>query len=718
MPVCPVCGKDEMFHLCPKLDSSIDKSFDALDSASSTSEAQPGESAPLPARFGRIPPLVVTIIVLNVAMFLLLLVTGVLNSTGGLVLFGALYRPLVADGEYWRLLTSEFLHGGILHIVFNMYCLWALGRLLEPLYGTARFGLVYLVSAIAASLLSLAAHEVVAVGASGAIFGIAGAMAVAGWRYDYEIPTSLTKAFGTGALPFLFYNLVYGFDPSRHIDNAAHIGGALAGAACALMIRPTYEERPWVRRTTVAGFVALVALVFCVHVGSLMKVAINVAEAEELRKEGKLEEARLECEAVVRDHPHSAFALVAVSQLEIRAGQDQDAENHLRTAIRFAGDSAAVHRMLGLVLADEGKVDDAIAVLHEAVRLEPDDADAHSALGIALHEKGDAEGSLAELQKAQQLQPEKFMAPVRLFAGHTNRVWVLRFSRDSQWLSSGSLDETVKVWKVASGNLKSTLPHRGNAFPVDFSPDGKRLATASEAPHSFRVWTIGDQQGTQSTPPLPDVRPLAFSPDWHYLASYGEKGKVQIWDFMRRRVLHQLSAGESPFQGVAKFSPDGRMFAAPGADNVARVWDTGTGKELYSVSGDPAAAEEGIVALFFSPDGNTLTVVDSHKNVRTCDAKTGRELKTTPVDLGGINIVEYVGLSPDGKWLAAETVDGLAMLTDLQTGRSLTLPGHRHGANAVAFSPDGCWLVTASWMGELKLWKVPAAAPSCGFAPR
>lgn len=675
--------------------------------------ALPDEDGPFPGRFGRIPPLVVAIIVLNVSIFLLLVLAGALTDTAKLLAFGALYRPLVRQGEYWRLLTSEFLHGGLLHLAVNMYSLWILGRLLEPLYGTLRFGVIYLISGLSASLMSVALHEVVSVGASGAIFGIAGAMVVAGWRYDDLIPTTLTKAFGTGVLPFVLYNIFYGFAHSG-IDNAAHLGGALGGAICALVFKP-HEERPWTRRTAVAGLVALVVLVFGVHLTSQVnfEVEAKLQHALELQTQGKAEEARSELDALRKTYPADPRPLCALALLDMQAGKSKDAEDELRAAIRLAPDTFPAHWLLGAVLADSGKLDEAIAELRQASRLNPGSADVHNSLGIALNENGDAKGALEEFQKAQQASPDRFLAPTRLFAGHTNRIWILRFSRDSRMLASGSLDETVKVWDIASGRLLADFKHRGEAFPVDFSPDGKLLATGStdfeSRSHAFKLWAVSDKQEVHGNPSLPDVEPIAFSPDWRYLASYKGNGKIQLWDLNERRATHVLSGGDSPFQRIAKFSPDGRLFAAPGAANTAKVWEVEAGKELFTVHGDPAAEEEGIVAVFFSADGALLTVVDSHKNVKIFDTKTGRESKTIPVDLGGINIVEYVGLSPDGRWLAAESVGGAVLLTDLAQGRTLTLSGHRHLANAVAFSPDGAWLATASWKGEVKLWRVPSA---------
>ncbi len=404
----------------------------------------------------------------------------------------------------------------------------------------------------------------------------------------------------------------------------------------------------------------------------MIVLGYRISQVEELLSLGKVEEAKTQLEKTSRGWPPNAVALT----------------------------------LRGKLFETQGKTDDAIKDFREAVQVNPDYADARLALSEALTEKGDSNGALAELREAAKLEPNKIF-PTVLFAGHTNRIWTLRFSRDSRMLASGSLDKTVKVWNASSGRRLAVFNFTENAWPVSFSPDGKLLVTGSNG--AFKIWDLSTALESKDTKLPSGAKPIAFSPDWHYMASRKGNGSIEFWDMKQRKPTHVVNAGDSPFMDYGRFSEDGRVFCAPGESNTAKVWDVETGREIYSAHGDPAAAEEGIVAVFFSPDGTQLTTVDSHKNVKVSDIKTGSELKTIPVDMGGINIVEYVGLSPDGRWLAAESVGGVVLLTDLLRGRTLELPGHRHIANAVAFSPDGQWLATASWEGQLMLWKVPPA---------
>jgi membrane associated rhomboid family serine protease len=150
------------------------------------------------------------------------------------------------DGEYWRLITGGFLHSGLIHIGFNMYLLWMLGNLLEPVLGQVRFGLVYLTALLGGSFGALLLEPTaVTVGASGAVFGL---MAFA----FLELRSRGFDPMASGIGPLILLNLVITFLPGFNISIGGHLGGLLAGALCALVLQQASERR---RRTL--GLVAL-----------------------------------------------------------------------------------------------------------------------------------------------------------------------------------------------------------------------------------------------------------------------------------------------------------------------------------------------------------------------------------------------------------------------------------------------------------------------------
>ncbi len=158
-------------------------------------------------------------------------------TLAGLLHWGANFGPLtLTQREWWRLVTCTFLHSGFAHIAFNMYALAQIGPFMERLLGNIAFVVVYLICGIAGALVSCAwSPYVVSVGASGAIFGLYGALiGFLIFRHD-SVPQSALQNLLRGALIFLGYNVVFGFMHAG-TDIAAHLGGLLAGLLCGLAI--------------------------------------------------------------------------------------------------------------------------------------------------------------------------------------------------------------------------------------------------------------------------------------------------------------------------------------------------------------------------------------------------------------------------------------------------------------------------------------------------
>jgi rhomboid protease GluP len=172
----------------------------------------------------------VLIVALSV-VFVWELVTGALTSRAAIVAAGALARPEVLDGELWRLGSAAFLHGGPDHLLGNVVSLYILGMACEHAVGARRMLTLFAAGAIGGSLLSLAMAPGPSVGASGAIFGIMGAVVVILHR-DRELFVIRDKRIGAVVAAWAGYTLVLGA-LSPMIDNGAHLGGLLAGAAAA-----------------------------------------------------------------------------------------------------------------------------------------------------------------------------------------------------------------------------------------------------------------------------------------------------------------------------------------------------------------------------------------------------------------------------------------------------------------------------------------------------
>ncbi len=173
---------------------------------------------------------------INVAVFIAMELTGGSTSTRNLIRFGANFAPLVAQGEYWRLVTSAFIHIGLPHLLFNSFALLTFGRLAEAIYGHARFLAMYLVSGITGALLSYLFNRGLSAGASGAIFGVATALVI--FHFRNRTAFQILGGSGLGGIVFvLIINAIFGITQPG-IDNWGHAGGALGGAALAMWLTP------------------------------------------------------------------------------------------------------------------------------------------------------------------------------------------------------------------------------------------------------------------------------------------------------------------------------------------------------------------------------------------------------------------------------------------------------------------------------------------------
>ncbi len=183
------------------------------------------------------PMVTYVLIAINVAVFLAQMAIGI-NAVAGD--YGMWPVGIAANGEWWRLVTAAFLHGSFLHIAFNMYVLFALGPTLERILGHYRYLALYVLAAIGGGVVSYAFSDMrtVSVGASGAIFGLMGALVVAGRRLRYDI---------TQVLVLLAVNFAIGFF-APGIDWRAHLGGLVTGAiVAAIMVFPAPDIEPWCR---------------------------------------------------------------------------------------------------------------------------------------------------------------------------------------------------------------------------------------------------------------------------------------------------------------------------------------------------------------------------------------------------------------------------------------------------------------------------------------
>jgi RNA polymerase sigma factor (sigma-70 family) len=287
----------------------------------------------------------------------------------------------------------------------------------------------------------------------------------------------------------------------------------------------------------------------------------------------------------------------------------------------------------------------------------------------------------------------------RIFRGHSWYVTSLAFGPGGKFLYSTSWDGTVRRWEVASGKELPVADGYSGGVAVAFAPDGTRLASASDAP--IHIWDAstgrrlrvlkGDPAGTTY---------LAFSPNGRTLAAGGVGLTVHLWDAATGNLLRKWHwpKGKNPSAYVDNlmFSPDSRVLAtAVFRANQVLLWDVASGQRQLSLN------HEMVRGVAFPPRGKTLISVGWDKALRLWELPSGK-LRETFVLPGEPDPrqesyrdprIECLAISPDGRFLATNQLDGSVFLWYLASGRVIhQFKAHHNSGRVLAFSPDGLWL--------------------------
>ena len=330
------------------------------------------------------PRLTYVLLAANVLVFLAMTAAGGSTNTDVLIRFGAKANVLIAQGQVWRLLTSMFLHIGVMHLAFNIYALFILGVEVERLYGSARFLAIYLLAGLWGSLVSFALGPSLSAGASGAIFGLLGATMAFFHRHR--------RAFGSwgrqrllSLLGIVGLNLFLGFTVAG-IDNLAHLGGLVSGAILGWVLAPQYRVhgddrgRPHV-----------------VDVSSLLARWWAVALAATLLAGGT--------GVSVTVQRQSAPVLIHRGQIALDRDDPVAAESLFRQAVARDSRSTEAYFYLGNALSAQERPVEAAPAYQTALRLQPDLAEAHWNLALAYMALNRPADAIVEFEAFISLRP-------------------------------------------------------------------------------------------------------------------------------------------------------------------------------------------------------------------------------------------------------------------------------------------------------------------------
>ena len=433
----------------------------------------------------RLPAATLSLIVINVVIFLLMASGGHwMRFTGDQVLhWGGNYGPLTMNEQWWRLISTMFVHIGLFHLAINMWALYELGGLAEHIYGTWSALLAYLLTGVAGSLASLARNPtIVSGGASGAIFGLAGVLIVTLALHRLRVRSGeLTLALAS-LLAFAGYNLSYGFVKGG-IDNGAHLGGLVLGLLIGVALAAGRESTQRLQRreaiTYAAAILVLIGGYAAVRQARGETIAIETARQALQRNDPDTVIRRL---SQLRSLNRNSEALALLASAYGEKKQNAEAEKYYRQSLQLAPHDAAAHRGFALLLVTTGQLQEAAGELQQATALEPNHPGAWLQLGLVLQKLGQHAQAADALKKATALDPNSAQAQFALGLSEMNlrqyEAAIAAFQKTTQLLPT---NYEAQIWLAnayqAAGRSNEAAAAYFRAVQLRPRPSGRPRAT-------------------------------------------------------------------------------------------------------------------------------------------------------------------------------------------------------------------------------------------------
>jgi rhomboid protease GluP len=352
----------------------------------------------------------------NLAVFLAMVlasgdIASVANPEQGfqgqlLAHFGANFGPYTLSGQWWRLFTYMFLHVGLLHIAINMWCLWDLGALCESLYGRWTYAAIYILTGLGGGIASVGWNpSVLSVGASGAIFGLAGALIASFYLGEFSLPSIAIKGTLRSLLFFVGFNVFFGIAISG-VDNACHAGGLITGLILGALVARFAPQPGPSRRASVLAIGALVVLLAGFGVDRWRGTQMRMYRALESSSESGSGDSIANLQVLVRRQPKMPQAHFLLARAYLDRQRLPEAEAEFKRVLELQPGNPAAEFDLGMVYFSEKRTDLAKATFTQMLSKDANDADAHVGLGLVLADQGNHQAAVEEFKTALRLGPQ------------------------------------------------------------------------------------------------------------------------------------------------------------------------------------------------------------------------------------------------------------------------------------------------------------------------
>ncbi|UOQ47450.1 rhomboid family intramembrane serine protease [Gracilibacillus caseinilyticus] len=317
------------------------------------------------------PILSYVLIAINIAVFVLVELMGGSTDPETLIKFGAKYNPAMMDGEWWRILSSMFLHIGVLHIGLNMMALYFVGTLVERIFGNYRFLIIYFLAGISGGIASFAFNANVAAGASGALFGLFGALLLFGLKN----PKIFFKTIGMNVIFLVILNIIFGLS-IQQVDNGAHLGGLIGGFLAAGVVQLPSMKKNWKQSLFFCAYLVYsVGLLFY----GIQNDQVQYNETVQLQHIQQLiEEERYQqvTESASKSLPYAEYyqaeLLFYRSFANIQLAEYDQAEQDLEVAVDKKPDFKEALYNLALIYQQEEKMEEALKISEKLIELDQD----------------------------------------------------------------------------------------------------------------------------------------------------------------------------------------------------------------------------------------------------------------------------------------------------------------------------------------------------------
>ncbi|MBP0018166.1 MAG: PD40 domain-containing protein [Cyanobacteria bacterium SBLK] len=313
----------------------------------------------------------------------------------------------------------------------------------------------------------------------------------------------------------------------------------------------------------------------------------------------------------------------------------------------------------------------------------------------------------------------------RTLTEHSDHVTAVAIHPDGKTFATGSLDKKIILWDLETGEVKTTCEGTSSViFSLDFSPDGKILASSSNLEFqdgTIKLWdsdTLKFRNNLSSNLLALRVSCIAFSPDGLYLASGNIDATIKIWNLSTGKTLHTLRGHGWDVRAVS-FSRDGQLLVSGGLDGAIKIWNWHNARLLNTlIRPSPEypwdfsalaswfdSSVGSIWSIAISPDKKLLVSGDSDGSIKMWDIHNIKNARLIKVLTEHSKTIYALAFSPDGKTLASGSKDETIRIWDSETGKLLqTLTGHSGAVRDIAFSPNGQILISVSEDTNIKIW--------------